>query len=249
MIPETTNPRFHGAGVADYDARMPRRVPGYELLHLLTMAQMVQRVPGPANLLVVGAGTGQEVLRLAQARPDWRFTATDVSADMLALARQNFAEAGIADRVRMHVGPLDTLDAGQGYDAALLILVAHFVPHDGRKQALFDAIARRLKPSAPMLLADLMVAADGWERPAHKHACMTQGLSEEAADAVLKGFESDFHPLDEAELKAVLARSGFSAPAAYFRALGFAAYATMLAGAHEAGEPTHLDRHLEGTLK
>lgn len=241
MISETTNPRFHGAGVADYDARMPRRVPGYELLHLLTMAQMIQRLPGPADVLVVGAGTGQEVLRLAQARPDWRFTATDVSADMLALARQNFGEAGIADRVRMHVGPLDTLDADQGYDAALLILVAHFVPHDGRKQALFEAVARRLKPGAPLLFADLMVAADGWERPAHKHACMTLGLSEEAADAVLKGFESDFHSLDETELKAVLARSGFSAPAAYFRALGFAAYATTRAIGHAEDEPVRLD--------
>ena len=109
---QSINPRFHGAGVLDYDTRMPKRMPGYELLHLLTAAQMVERLPAQARVLVVGAGTGQEILRLARARPDWQFTAADVSPDMLALAQQNFVKAGIADRVQLHAGPFSCPGGG-----------------------------------------------------------------------------------------------------------------------------------------
>ena len=157
------NQRFHGAGVVDYDERMPRRVPGYDLLHLLTAAQAVERLPEQAHVLVVGAGTGHEVLRLANLCPGWRFTATDVSGDMLALAHQKFLDAGIAHRVRIHLGGLDSLPPGPPHDAALLILVAHFVPAGG-KQPLLDGIAVCLRPGALLLTADLMAEADAWER-------------------------------------------------------------------------------------
>ncbi len=207
---------------------MPKRMPGYELLHLLTAAQMVERLPAQARVLVVGAGTGQEILRLARARPDWQFTAADVSPDMLALAQQNFVKAGIADRVQLHAGPLEALNSGHNHDAALLILVAHFVPHDGRKLRLLQEIAERLSPGALLLMADLMAPEDAWEWRVYKRACMELGLPEDTADAALKGFAEDFHPLNEIESESLLTASGFDLPKTYFRALGFRAFATVL---------------------
>ena len=90
-------------------------------------------LPIQAAVLVVGASTGEEALRLEQERPGWRFTATDVSLDMPAIAQRHFIEAGIADRVRLHAGTLHVLEDAPLHDAALLIPVAHFIPDDGSR--------------------------------------------------------------------------------------------------------------------
>ncbi|MDR1606300.1 MAG: peptide chain release factor N(5)-glutamine methyltransferase [Streptococcaceae bacterium] len=49
----------------------------------------------PLRVLDIGTGTGSIALSLAQARPDWQLLATDISADALALAKQNADKLGI----------------------------------------------------------------------------------------------------------------------------------------------------------
>lgn len=53
----------------------------------------------PWAFLDVGTGSGVIALTLAGERPDARVTAVDVSADALALARENAAKLNLADRV------------------------------------------------------------------------------------------------------------------------------------------------------
>lgn len=111
----TVSPRFNGAGANDYDHRIRMRVPGYDLLHTLTAAEALRRLPAQAQILVVGAGSGEEIVRLASLAPHWHFTATDISADMLALAQDKCARAGITRRVTFHHGGLDTLPRWHRY--------------------------------------------------------------------------------------------------------------------------------------
>ncbi|OAM88058.1 protein-(glutamine-N5) methyltransferase, release factor-specific [Termitidicoccus mucosus] len=56
--------------------------------------------PGPRAILDLGTGSGALALGLATVFPDARVTALDVSADALALARENAALAGLDERVR-----------------------------------------------------------------------------------------------------------------------------------------------------
>lgn len=53
----------------------------------------------PARILDLGTGTGAIALALAKAFPESRVLATDVSADALALARENCAATGFDERV------------------------------------------------------------------------------------------------------------------------------------------------------
>ena len=103
-------PTFTGEQATQYDSRITRLVPGYELLHQLTNAQLQATLSDNAHVLVVGAGTGKEVLALAALNPTWQFTAQDTSADMLAIAKQRFDEQGITSRVTIHGGPVETLN-------------------------------------------------------------------------------------------------------------------------------------------
>lgn len=79
----------------DRRALIPR--PETELL--IEIAKEVCAVP-PARVLDLGTGTGAIALALAQAFPAATVVATDLSADALALAQENAASLGLAERVQ-----------------------------------------------------------------------------------------------------------------------------------------------------
>lgn len=73
-------------------------IPRPETEQLVELATAACASP-PARILDLGTGSGAIALALAKAFPEARVTATDNSADALALAGENAALAGLADRV------------------------------------------------------------------------------------------------------------------------------------------------------
>jgi len=230
LIGKQTMSRFEGEGSNKYDARISRLVPGYELIHLLTTAQLLARLPEEATILVVGAGTGHEILQLASQRTAWKFVAVDLSADMLAVAQKRFAEAEITDRVQLHVGDIATLKQELMFDAALLLLVMHFLPDNGRKQGLLTEIAKRLKLEAPLFLADLMLPVDDVERFVQGQASMLLGMEQTAVNMMLARLKQDFYPIDYLRLNELCNLSGYHTPIPYSQALGFQAFVALRFG-------------------
>ena len=151
--------------VHDFDAERARRydhmarqtLPGYEELHSMTSALLGAELREEAHVLVVGAGTGMELLTLAERYPRWRLTGVDPSAAMLAVARERLQERGWTDHVQLHVGHIHELPEGGYYDAATCLLVIHHLP-DGEQRAFLQQIARRLKNGAPFVLAEMIGA-------------------------------------------------------------------------------------------
>lgn len=81
------------------------------------------------HVLIVGCGTGYELGYLLQLFPNWSFTATDLSATMLDKAKQYIQPLDALHRVEFALADVDQLKTEQTYDAALSILVTHFVPY------------------------------------------------------------------------------------------------------------------------
>ncbi|MEG0008373.1 MAG: class I SAM-dependent methyltransferase [Aeromonas sp.] len=210
--------RFEGEGALAYDQRIPLLVPGYELLHQLSAAQLMTRLGDEARVLLVGVGTGSELLLLGRLCPGWRFVAQDISADMLAQARQRADEAGMGERITWLLGELPT--ASLHCDAALCLLVLHFLD-ETTKSALLAHISRQLGAGSPLLLADLMTAADPVERAVMGQQARLGGLPVAASDRMVQRLVDDFIPLDERQLQELLQEAGFSAGQRYFQALGF----------------------------
>ncbi|MBQ4838084.1 class I SAM-dependent methyltransferase [Pseudoalteromonas luteoviolacea] len=216
-------PTFTGDEALSYDQRIGKLVPGYELLHHTTAAQLGVMLEQNATILIVGAGTGKEVIELAQYNPTWHFIVQDVSADMLAIADQHFTNLGLSDRVTIHHGPL--LQGQYQADVALCLLVMHFVKDDGSKMNLFEQICANLGTAGALFLADLTLPETSFEREAQLNYCQKHlGLSEVGVTTMRSNFINEFYPIDTARLDELAKYAGFDSPISYFKALGFSAF-------------------------
>ncbi len=215
-------PTFTQDEATEYDSRITRLIPGYDLLHSTTAAQLSATLGDNAHILVVGSGTGKEIAELAKINATWRFTAQDISTDMLNIGQQRFSDLGISERVKVHVGDVSQLE--EPVDAALCLFVMHFLADNGDKKAMFKAIAKQLKPQANLYLADLMRPETGFERDAQFALCQQLGLTEVGVERMKHNFEHEFYPLDRIRLADLLDETRFSVAKLYFKALGFSGY-------------------------
>src|SRR4249920_3703291 len=81
---------------ASYDDDVRAAIPGYEWLHETAAALLHNALPEQARLLLVGVGTGEEILRLAPDHPGWRITAVDSAAAMIDVARRKVEAADLS---------------------------------------------------------------------------------------------------------------------------------------------------------
>jgi tRNA (cmo5U34)-methyltransferase len=208
-----------------YDRKIRASIPGYEALHAMVGDFLGAALPETARVLVVGAGTGMELLNLGAAHPGWRFTATDLSSDMLAIGRANVEAAGLADRVTFHLGPVHELPDGPAHDAATSILISHFVkPHEERER-FFRSIASRLRPGAPLVTADIVgergdpAFAHFWEVWKNHYGAAGIPAPEVEEDFARSAATVAFIP--EQALTALLVASGFTDVRRFFQAFLF----------------------------
>ncbi|MGC2854852.1 class I SAM-dependent methyltransferase [Novispirillum sp. DQ9] len=228
--PQDSKDTFHAARARRYDDTIRRVIPGYDSLHAMGGLILRQETAGDAHVLVVGCGTGAELGFLGAAAPGWRFTACDPAEGMLEVARARVAAAGLAERVALHACSADGLPAGPPFDAATCLLVLHFVPDDGSKLALLRAIAARLKPGAPLLLADMYEdpRSPRYQRLVSAWAQwqIAQGIDPVEVDKGLAHVRRDIHFVPEARLAELLAEAGFGPAERFFGAFLFGGYIT-----------------------
>lgn len=147
--------RFFGeAQAATYDTNFAKLAPLKDALHLC-MRGMLAPLPHNARILCVGAGTGAELLYLAEAFPGWHFVLVEPSGPMLQRCHQRATQANIAPRCVFHQGYLDSLPSMEPCHAATAILVSQFLLEQTARSTFFKAIAERLTPGGSLITADL----------------------------------------------------------------------------------------------
>jgi tRNA (cmo5U34)-methyltransferase len=220
---------FDTAESEQYDTKIVRRVPGYELLHEVAAAALAALLPDRAHVLLVGVGTGSELLRLLAAQPTWEFTALDASVQMLERAKARVAKERPQASVKWVTAQLGD-PAAQGvfgcFDGALSLLVSHFVPGEPAKHLYFRHIADNLKCDAPLIVADLFRCVDDPPVLETLQRCWLSqaGARPAEVDRTIKRMETDMHPVDEATLSKLARASGFSAPERLVQVLGYRSY-------------------------
>lgn len=116
------------------------------------------RATGARRVVEVGTFTGYSALSMARALPPGgRLVCCDISEEYTSIARRYWAEAGVADRIDLRIGPaLDTLDAllaahGEGsFDAA-------FIDADKENyEGYFERCLRLLRPGGLVIVDNVL---------------------------------------------------------------------------------------------
>lgn len=214
--------------VEGYDQHIRKLIPGYEVVHQQILALLKSYMPEEAHILIVGCGTGYELGYLLQHFPKWHFTATDVSTNMLIKAQAYIEEMNALDRVHFVLGEVDRLENVPSFDAALSILVTHFIGYE-QKMDFLKSIQQRLKTNGLFLTFDLTQIKNEKEQQVLKNICEANGLVEAQTKAMLKRLKDDFYPLSPSKTKQQLQQAGFSQISSFTQMLcywGFLAFAT-----------------------
>jgi len=146
---------------------------------------------------------------------------------MMDLTVARLTETSLLDRTTVVLGTVDDLSPDARFDAATLIGVLHHLPGDEAKRAILRALAQRLKPGAPLILAcnhhayasqPLLLAAWGerWRM---------QGATPDEIQAKLgKILQGADPPRSEAAVAELLAAGGFEPPLRFFSSLFWGAW-------------------------
>jgi tRNA (cmo5U34)-methyltransferase len=238
MVNETvdSSSKFNSSRAQEYGKQSRIALAGYDACHELSACMLIATLGqhSTANVLVAGAGgPAQEITICGHLEPNWRFTAVDPSPPMLEIARTHITEAGLAERTEIILGGVHDIPEDPLFDAATLIGVLHHIPGDKAKRDLLQAIAARLKPSAPLILAgnhysyaSEPVMLEAWSQRWRMHGATPDEVKAKLGK-ILQGADP---PPSEQAVAALLEESGFNTPKRFFSSLFWGAWIATKAG-------------------
>ncbi|WP_216934326.1 class I SAM-dependent methyltransferase [Acinetobacter sp. BY484] len=206
--------------VAGYDTHIRKLIPGYELVHQQIDAILMTHLPETAHILIVGCGTGYELSYLLQRHPQWYFTAIDPSHTMLEQVQKNIESCNGKERVQFIQADTQNLNQDHQFDAALAILVAHFIPQ-AHKTDFFQDICQSLKPKGFLLTYDLMQHEDATELKVMQQLAQHTGLNAKQSERMIEQLEQDFHLISGQDLTALLTKVGFKRSIIYCQIMNY----------------------------
>ena len=210
---------FDDDHAARYDEQFAALAPVKDALHL-SLNLALDALADDARVLIVGAGTGQEMLALATAHPNWRFVAVDPSAAMLDRCRTKAQQMGVLDRCRLHVGSLDTLPREEPFQAATSILVSHFFTERDQRRAFFALVKEHLQASGLLVSADL--SAEVTEEAQRSQLALWRvtlgrAMPAEQVDEIMSLYGTEVALSSTVEMQELLKEAGFLAPLSVYQ--------------------------------
>ena len=212
---------FEGDRALHYDRNIRRWFAAYDtfldILSPVLRARLARRTE--ASILVVGSGSGNEIYNLAQLNPSWTLMGIDPSPEMNTLARKKLQ---LIKNTKIVEGTIE--DISGEFDAAICLLVSHFLEVSS-KQDLFAGIAKKLKPGAVLIHADI-IGDKYTSTEDFKLYCevQRQKIDPEIVEQGLNHIINDVNYIPEAQLLDLVRSSGFKKTTKIFQWLVYAGW-------------------------
>lgn len=219
------------AHIANYAAVTPRRVPGLDDLHRMSVVLLSEYAKKNGCILVLGAGGGLELRSFAAARPEWSFVGVDPSRPMLDLAQTVLGNLG--PRVELMQGDINDAPSWP-FEGATCLLTLHFLAVSERRHVLGE-LRKRLHPGAPLIVAHHCKPDIGEpERWLARSAVFAAGHLDdpEAAARSAAGMIRNLKLLSAGQEEALLRDAGFVSPAMFYAGFSFRGWVAY-AGEHQ----------------
>jgi tRNA (cmo5U34)-methyltransferase len=212
---------FDQTHAAAYDQRFAKLAAMRDALHLLISAIFAD-LPAESRILCVGAGTGHELVYLAQKFPQWRFAVVEPSGPMLEVCRQKAAACGIAPRCEFHEGYLDSLPPAAAFNAATSLLVSQFILSPDSRADFFRSIAQRLRPGGYLVTADLAsdTSSENYQQllEVWMRLMRETGSPPEQIEKLRVTYGRDVAVLPLEQVSSLIASAGFETPVLFYQA-------------------------------
>lgn len=167
------------------------------------------------DLLVVGCGTGNEIVQFAKADQDWKITGVDPSPEMINQAKERLAKH---ENIELIKGLVSDLSQDRKYGAVTLLLVLHFLEDNGEKLNLLRQIAQRLKTEAPLVMLD--ITGDQKQMKTNLKVLkqlLPNNLDKDLLQNRLQRIENDLHYVPEERLMELCQEASFERPIRFFQ--------------------------------
>lgn len=202
-------------------------IAGREGLYRLCTAYF-RNLPNTADILVIGCGTGEELITLAKALPQASFVAIDPAEAMLTLCRKRLEKEDLSERIKLDNCTLDDFSSPQLFDAATAILVSQHLDPDAKAQEFFQQLAALLKPGGLLYSADIHIG-NGQDQESlmelwHNNLIMS-GIEAEMADDMLSNIKTKISPRREEVITGFIQNAGFDNILMPFRSVLYGAWA------------------------
>jgi tRNA (cmo5U34)-methyltransferase len=209
-----------------YDEKNRRLAPIADGMHFL-IHLLLQGLPARARILCVGVGTGAEILPLAEAFPEWTFLGLDPSAEMLEVCAERLNAAGVLERCELVHGYAQDAPPGEEFDAALSILVGHFVKRDERL-GFYRNMTRRLRRGGYLVDTEISYDLTSPEFPSMLknwgEVQRLMGATPESLASLPTVLREALTVLPPVEIESHLRQSGIAIPVKFFQAFMIAGW-------------------------
>lgn len=119
---------------------------------------LIVALMGARTVVEIGTFTGYSALQLARALPaDGTLICCDVSDDWTAIGKPFWAEAGVADRIDLRIGPaLETLEGLAGSSVAGRVDLGFIDADKPNYRAYYEALLGLLRPGGLILIDNVL---------------------------------------------------------------------------------------------
>jgi ubiquinone/menaquinone biosynthesis C-methylase UbiE len=125
-----------------------------QILHAGFVETALNFCPEAGRVLEVGTGTGRILIEMAKYNPRLSLVGLELSANMLAVARENARREGVADRIAFLLADAKQMPfPSASFDAVLCHNMLHHLPDP---LLLIAEVARIARPDAAILIRDLI---------------------------------------------------------------------------------------------
>jgi len=210
----------------NYDASNSHLAPISENLHFL-IKLILKELPDNAQILCVGAGTGAEILALANEFPNWTFMALEPSSAMLDVCKERVAKAGFGDRCEFFNGFLEQLPGDAKYDSVISLLVAHFIAGADRKH-FYKNMSHRLRSGGYFIDGEISYDLESEEFPSMlnnwRAMQLLRGASSQVLERISQQLKEMLSVLAPYKVEALLCECGIERPIQFFQSFMIVAW-------------------------
>lgn len=167
------------------------------------------------KLLVVGCGTGNEILAFGNELQQWQIIGVDPSTEMLDKAHEKLQAFS---NVSLKEGVIEDLPKEETFGAATLLLVLHFFKDDGTKLHLLKNIAERLESGATFIMLDITGSQEQIKQNLDiLERLLDKNMPQEEIQKRTYRIQNELQPISEERLKTLFEQAGFESPTRFFQ--------------------------------